>query len=70
MAVKIELHCDKCELVETHIATSILSYASMDFMKPWKEVDNMILCKDCIKDWSKFVKKNKKDNKEKFLKDK
>lgn len=69
MTAQIELTCDKCNLVEIAVITSLFSNVySRNLIHDWQIIDDMVLCKKCIKDWSKSFKKIKKDNKEKFLK--
>lgn len=69
MAAQIELTCDKCNLVEiAAIASLSPNVYSRNLINDWQIIDDMVLCKKCIKDWSKSFKKIKKDNKEKFLK--
>jgi len=69
MAARIELTCDKCNLVEiAAIASLSPNIYSRTLINDWQIIDDMVLCKKCIKDWAKSFKKIKKDNKEKFLK--
>jgi len=68
----LQLVCDKCNFIEDIKITSFVAnkHISMEVTKKWREIDGMILCEKCVKDWSKSIKKMKKDNKKNFLKDK
>ncbi len=68
----LQLVCDKCNFLEDIKITSFVynKSISMESTKKWKEIDGMILCEKCVKDWAESIKKMKKDNKKNFLKDK
>jgi len=66
----LQLVCDKCDFLEDiEITSFIRNKQFIEAAKKWKEIEGMILCENCTKDWHKSFKKIRKENKVKFLKD-
>lgn len=69
MAATIIVVCDKCHDSKTYDANNMLFQRSLVFKinREWDSSDELILCKQCAKEWDKLRKDTKQKNKKAFI---